>query len=64
MPEDKVDRTVLIIDSIFNDTEEIAYWHARTPGERLEHIERLRRINYGDKATGRLQRILEITRGI
>jgi hypothetical protein len=64
MQEERVDRTILIIDSIFNDTEEIAYWHARTPDERLEHIERLRRINYGDEATGRLQRVLEITRGI
>ena len=35
------------------------FWFARTPHERLLHMERLRRMNYGGKATARLQRVLE-----
>ena len=36
------------------------YWLARTPTERLEHVEYLRRLKYGARATKRMQRILEI----
>ena len=41
-----------------NDDHE--YWRSRTVEERLEYMEYLRRINYGDDATGRLQRVLEV----
>jgi len=38
-----------------------AYWHSRTPQERLEALELMRRRAYGyDQATARLQRVLEI----
>jgi len=36
------------------------YWLSRSIDERLAHIEYLRRMNYGDEATGRLQRVLEV----
>ena len=46
-----------------NREEEMDYWHSRTPEERLEAVELMRRINYGDEATrGRLQRVLEIVK--
>jgi hypothetical protein len=59
-PALRVDRTAFSVSSGFDDSEEIAYWHSRTPQERIAHMELLRRINYGPKATERLQRILEV----
>jgi hypothetical protein len=39
-----------------------AYWHSRTPQERLAALELMRQKAYGyDPATARLQRVLEIT---
>lgn len=62
-PEPRVDRTAFSIVSSFEEAEaeDDAYWASRTPAERMAHLELLRRINYGDAATGRLQRVLEIT---
>ena len=61
-PEPRVDRTAFSVFSSFEeaDAEDAAYWLSRTPEERLAHLEILRRINYGDAATGRLQRVLDI----
>ena len=56
----KLDRTALSIGSLSDTSEERTYWHAQTPRERLKQIEILRRINYGDQATRRLQRVLEV----
>ena len=36
------------------------YWLKQTPQARLRAMERMRQINYGKAATGRLQRVLEI----
>lgn len=58
---DRVDRRVLVIKDGFDDEDDKAYWWSRTPAERLRYMELLRRINYGDRATERLQRVLEIT---
>ena len=55
----RVDRTALTVVPPFDDSDERAYWHSRTPAERLRHVEILRRINYGSRATERLQRVLE-----
>jgi hypothetical protein len=62
-PEPRVDRTAFSVVSSFEEAEaeDDAYWRSRTPAERMAHLELLRRINYGDAATGRLQRVLEIT---
>ena len=46
-------------DSVDDETE---YWQNATVKERLQHIERLRRLNYGTRATGRLQRIIQIVK--
>lgn len=58
----KVDRSAF---SVFNsfaeaDAADKAYWLSRTPQERVLHMEFLRRLNYGSRATERLQRVLEI----
>ena len=61
-PEPRVDRTAFSVASSFEDAdaEDDAYWLSRTPAERLAHLELLRRINYGDAATGRSQKVIEI----
>jgi hypothetical protein len=57
----KVDRTVISVGSILEESDEKAYWLSRTPGERLEALELYRQIAYGyDPNTLRLQRVLEI----
>ncbi len=58
----KVDKTKLSVVHEFDNSDENAYWLSRTPDERLRHIEELRRINYGHKATERLQRVIEVVK--
>jgi hypothetical protein len=55
----KVDRSV-VIAALEDDADEKEYWLSRTPQERLQHLETLRRINYGHLATARLQRVIEV----
>ncbi|NWG33920.1 MAG: hypothetical protein HXY42_05720 [Chloroflexi bacterium] len=59
----RINRGTFLIFSSFEeaDREEKAYWLSQSPYERLQHVELLRRINYGANATARLQRVLEIT---
>lgn len=56
----KLDKTALSIGSLSDTSEERTYWLTQTPRERLKQIEILRRINYGNRATRRLQRVLEV----
>jgi len=57
----RLDKSVITIGPLDDSEERRAYWHSRTPAERLEAMEELRRINYGEDATaGRLQRLLEV----
>ena len=62
----KVDRTAFSFVSSFEEAErqDREYWLSRTPLERLQQMELLRRINYGADATARLQRVLEIAERI
>ena len=57
----KLDRSVVSVFSSFAeaDAADKAYWLSRTPHERLRCMETLRRMNYGARATERLQRVLE-----
>ena len=49
------------VQSLTDESSDVAYWRSRTPAERLEAVEHLRQLNYGyDPAAARLQRILEI----
>jgi hypothetical protein len=61
-PFPRLDKTVISIASSFEEAEkqDKAYWLSRTPYERLQYMELLRRINYGADAAARLQRVLEI----
>ena len=60
LPNLKVDRSTFSVSTLTAETDDKAYWLARTPQERLKQVEMLRRINYGNAATARLQRVLEI----
>ncbi len=62
IPRLKLDKTKITIGNKIEDSvaEEINYWQNTTTKERLQHIERLRRLNYGTRATGRLQRVIQI----
>ncbi len=56
----KVDRSVVRVGRLFEESDEKAYWHERTIAERLEAVELYRVISYGqDACTARLQRVLE-----
>jgi hypothetical protein len=58
----RLDKTAFKVLSSFEeaDREDREYWLSRTPQERLQYMELLRRINHGSAATARLQRVLEI----
>jgi hypothetical protein len=57
----KIDKTFFSTASLLEPSDENAYWHARTPAERLQALELMRQIVYGyDPSTHRLQRVLEI----
>ena len=64
MPEKelpKLDKTALSVVSLRDPDPDRAYWHAKTPRERLAAVELSRRMVYGyDRTTSRLQRFLEI----
>lgn len=64
IPQLKLDKTKIKIGSKIEDSvaDEINYWQNTTVKERLQHIERLRRLNYGTRATGRLQRVIQIVK--
>ncbi len=63
IPEIRLDRTKLRVVRSVEKAEavEAEYWRQTTVKERLQHIERLRRLNYGDRATQRLQRVVRIS---
>lgn len=56
----RIDRKAFSATSGFGDSKDKHYWLSRTPQERIRHMEILRRINYGNLATKRLQRVLEV----
>jgi hypothetical protein len=57
----KIDKTSFSTASLLQPSDEIAYWHARTPCERLQAVELMRQIVYGyDPSTSRLQRVFEV----
>ena len=57
----KVDRTAFSVASLFDEPDEKAYWHAKTPCERLQALELMRQVVYGyTLASARLQRVLAV----
>jgi hypothetical protein len=56
----KVDRHAFSVASLNDPTDEKAYWLSRTPQECLQQVKILRCINYGHRATARIERVLEV----
>jgi hypothetical protein len=57
----RLDRSAFEIGSIYDDREEVEYWRAKSPEERMEALELMRQMIYGyDPATTRLQRVFEV----
>lgn len=58
----KLDKTKVVISSLDETNDEISYWSAKTPLERMAAIEVMRQIKYGyNRSSTRLQRIFTIT---
>ncbi|MDE0086923.1 MAG: hypothetical protein OXU23_14480 [Candidatus Poribacteria bacterium] len=56
-----MDKGVISVRSLSEESDEKAYWHSKTPHERLEAVELMRQINYGyDPATTRIQKVLKV----
>lgn len=60
LPEIRLDKAKITVVPTDDDSDEIEYWQAASLRQRLQHIERLRRINYGVRATSRLQRVIRV----
>lgn len=58
----KMDRSTVSVVALSHTGDERAYWGSKTPVERIQHMEILREINYGDAASRRLQRIFEVVK--
>ena len=59
----RVEKETFSVLSSFEEADEAdkAYWHSKTPQERLEALELMRQINYDyNPVTDRLQRVLEV----
>ncbi|HBY93864.1 MAG TPA: hypothetical protein DEP84_07805 [Chloroflexi bacterium] len=57
----KMDKTAFSIASLFDESDEKAYWLSKTPYERLQAVELMRQVIYGYKpTTARLQRFFEV----
>jgi len=60
VPEPRLDKTAVSIVPLSQADDDNAYWWSRTPEDRMQHLEYLRRLNYGEAATGRMVKVLEI----
>ena len=60
LSSDAIDRTSFSVVALDGDSGELAFWLSRTPQERIDHIQRLRQINYGHRASERLQSVFEV----
>ncbi len=60
---DRVDRSAFAVVSSHDEAAEAdrRYWWSRTPEERLQAVHLLRTRAYGDAASGRVERVLEVT---
>ena len=57
---DSVDRSAVVISSLDGEDDAKRFWWSKTPEERLQAVEFLRRLNLVRCLTARLQRVLEI----
>ena len=61
LSENRLNKSVITVSALTDDSDEKDYWLNVTPQERLIALETMRQINYGyDPTTDRLQRFFEI----
>jgi hypothetical protein len=58
----RMDRTALSVVPLSQADDEAKYWLTKTPEERLRAVEQIRRTLYGEAATGRMEKVLEVVR--
>lgn len=59
----EMDKTAVTVATSFEeaDAQDRAYWHSKTPQERMEALEQMRQMNYDyDPVSDRIQRTLEV----
>jgi len=57
----RIDKKILIVTDLLDNTEEKRYWLSQTPSARLNAVECNRRMIYGiNRTSSRLQRFLEV----
>ena len=57
----QVDRSAVVVSGLHDESDERAYWLAKTPSERLAALELMRQVIYGyDPSTTRLQRVFSV----
>jgi hypothetical protein len=56
----RLDKSKFSVRSLTDDMDDQEFWLSKSANARLEHIELLRIMNYGDQASSRLQRLFEI----
>lgn len=57
----RIDKSAFSIASLHDESDEKVYWLSKSPYERLQAVEQMRRIIYGyDPAVARMQKVLEI----
>lgn len=57
----RLDKTAVSVGRLGEDSDERAYWHSKTPQERLEAMELMRQMCYGyDPTVDRIQRVIEV----
>jgi len=60
-PTFRLKRKVLTVVSLSAPPDDVSYWRSQPPRARLQAMELMRQINYGNAAaSGRLQRVLEV----
>jgi hypothetical protein len=57
----KIDKSFVSVSRLTDIPDDKTYWLSKTPYERLQAVDTLRRLNYGERqSTTRLQRVFEI----
>jgi hypothetical protein len=57
----KVERSMVVVSGLHDETDEREYWLSKTPCERLAALELMRQVIYGyDPSTTRLQRVFSV----
>lgn len=57
----KIDRNAFSVVELGDESDTREYWRSRTPEERLQAVEFLRQMVYGDDlATSRIERVIEV----